>query len=355
MSVPSTAHAFSRRLMIMRAGKVDLIEQPLGPVRPTDVLARTVLSGISHGTELAWFSGRASALHKGWDSATRLFTSDNAPRTYPVAPGYETVARIEAVGTDVEKLRLGDLVYLDRPHADMHVVDEDTAVNGLLPDGVSAEQAIFYPLTRVALGGVHDAGVQIGDEVVVTGLGVVGLLAAQLASHAGALVIGIDRYPLRLRAAADLGITVLDATAVRDVAAAVRAATAGRGADAVIEASGSYALLHQAIRTAGVSTQVATVSSYHGDQTGLSLGEEYQRNRITLVPSTTMGGVPHPRHPAWDLARLNSTARSFVNDCTLTTAAFITHRVPFTEAEAAYALIETAPEETIKVVLTYDD
>jgi threonine dehydrogenase-like Zn-dependent dehydrogenase len=182
----------------------------------------------------------------------------------------------------------------------------------------------------------------------------VGLLAAQLARKAGARVIGVDRYALRLKAAADLGIHVLDASAVQDVAAAVRAATGGRGADAVVEASGSYALLHQAIRTAGLCAQVATVSSYHGDQTGLSLGEEYQRNRITLVPSTTMGGVPHPRQPAWDLARLNATARGFVNDGTLATAEFITHRIPFTDAATAYTLIDAAPETTVKVVLTYD-
>lgn len=350
----TTMHAFSRQLMIVRAGKVEIVEQPLTVLGPTEVLARSVLSGISHGTELAWYRGKAAALHKGWDPGNRLFTADGSPRAYPVAPGYETVARIEQIGTDVEHVRPGDLVYLDRPHADLHLLDQDTARRGLLPDGVRAEQAVFYPLARVALGGVHDALVQLGDQVVVTGLGVVGLLAAQFAAKAGAHVIGIDRYPLRLQTAAELGISVLDATAVRDIAAAVRAATGGRGADAVIEASGSYQLLHQAIRTAAIAGRVATVSSYHGNQQGLSLGEEYQRNGITLASSMTMGGVPHPRHPAWDLDRLNATARAHVDDATLTTAELITHRVAFTEAEKAYDLIDTAPETTIKVVLTYD-
>ncbi len=61
---------------------------------------------------------------------------------------------------------------------------------------------MFYTLARVALGGVHDAGIRLGDAVAIIGLGVVGLLASQLARLAGAtLVIGIDRYRLRLEAA----------------------------------------------------------------------------------------------------------------------------------------------------------
>jgi threonine dehydrogenase-like Zn-dependent dehydrogenase len=139
-----------------------------------------------------------------------------------------------------------------------------------------------------------------------------------------------------------------------DLAAHVRDLTGGRGADAVVEASGSYRLLHQAIRCAAPAGRVATVASYHGDQRGLSLGEEYQRNRITLVSSMTIGGVPRRAYPAWDLDRLNTTVRDLVNDGGLTTGELITHRISFSDADAAYDLIDTAPETTIKVVLTYE-
>lgn len=213
---------------------------------------------------------------------------------------------------------------------------------------------MFYTLARVALGGVHDAGIRLGDAVAITGLGVVGLLASQLARLAGAtLVIGIDRYRLRLEAARRLNVHVIDATQVTDPAARIRDLTSGRGADAMIEASGSYQLLHQAIRCAMPAGRVATVASYHGDQHGLALGEEYQRNRITLVPSMTIGGVPACGYPAWDLDRLNATARALVNNGALATSDLITHRIPFADADTAYDLIDTSPETTIKVVLSY--
>jgi threonine dehydrogenase-like Zn-dependent dehydrogenase len=101
-------------------------------------------------------------------------------------------------------------------------------------------------LARVALGGVHDAALSLGDTVVVVGLGTVGLLAAQLARHAGATVVGVDRYPLRIEAADALGLhAVLNQPGV-DVAARVRARVGPAGVDAAIDASGTYPGLHEA-------------------------------------------------------------------------------------------------------------
>lgn len=214
---------------------------------------------------------------------------------------------------------------------------------------------MFFTLARVALGGVHDAAISLGDRVVVVGLGTVGLLAAQMARRAGARVIGVDRFPLRTAAAEDLGITAILATPGADVAATVRDLAGAAGTDAAIEASGSYTGLHEAIRCLRVGGRVATVASYHGQQPGLRLGEEYHRNRITLVSSMTVNGCPQRQYPAWDLNRLNTTARDLVTSGRVRTAGLITHRIPFAHAPRAYALIADTPHNTIKVVLTYED
>ena len=100
-----------------------------------------------------------------------------------------------------------------------------------------------------------------------------------------------------------------------------------------IEASGSYRLLHQAIRSVRACGRVVTVASYHGDQRGLLLGREYHRNRITLVSSMTVNGCPQRGHPEWDLDRLNTVARGLVLDGTLAGTELITHRIPFTGAQ----------------------
>ncbi|TWJ20737.1 threonine dehydrogenase-like Zn-dependent dehydrogenase [Micromonospora endolithica] len=353
---PRTAHAPPcSRVMITGPGQVEIVREHLPALGPDAVYAESVVSGISHGTEMAWVAGDAAALHRSWDSQRRIFL-DGAGRDFPVAPGYETIARVTAVGeAAVGKVSIGDLVTLDRPHGTAHIVPADAAVASRLPAGVDAERAVFFILARVALGGVHDAEVRLGDTVVVVGLGTVGLLAGQLARLAGAAkVIGVDRYPLRLDTADSLGITPVHAATDDDIAVQVRKLCGPQGADVAIEASGSYGGLHEAIRCVRIGGQVATVASYHGDQNGLRLGEEYHRNRITLVSSMTVNGCPQRAYPAWDLPRLSATARDLVIRGHVHVDSLVTHRFPFDQAAEAYHLIAQRPEETIKVVLTYD-
>lgn len=342
------------RLLITGPGRIELIEQHLPPPGPRDVYAHTVLSGISHGTELAWLRGQAAALHRSWDGTRRMYLAGPG-RDFPVAPGYESIARVVQVGDEVAAVRVGDLIAVDAPHATGHLVSEAVAGAGRLPAGTDPEQAVFHILARVALGGVHDAHLQLGETVVVMGLGTVGLLAAQQARLAGASVIGVDRYPLRVQAARALGIEAIQTTPAGDVAARVRQFTGPAGADAAIEASGSYQGLHEAIRCLRVAGRVATVASYHGDdQTGLRLGEEYHRNRITIYSSMTINGCPHRNHPLWTLDRLNTTAQEMISAGAVRTQGLITHRIPFPQAALAYALVADTPQDTIKVVLTYD-
>ncbi len=342
-----------RRLLITGPGTVELIAEHLPPLGDHDVYVRTVVSGISHGTEIAWLHDDAAALHRRWDTGRRFYR-DGPGRDFPVAPGYESIGRVAQVGTKVTAVTIGDLIAVDAPHADGHLLTETAATAGLLPGGVGPERAVFFILARVALGGVHDAALSVGDSVVVVGLGTVGLLAAQMARHAGATVIGVDRYPRRAAAAEALGVNAVVAEADIDVAATVRDRVGAAGADAAIEASGSYTGLHEAIRCLRVGGRVATVASYHGEQPGLRLGEEYHRNRITLISSMTVNGCPQRGHPAWTLDRLNTTARKLVTDGVVRTEGLITHRVPFDRAADAYALITDTPQDTIKVVLTYD-
>jgi 2-desacetyl-2-hydroxyethyl bacteriochlorophyllide A dehydrogenase len=342
-----------RRLLITAPHTVELIAHHLPPLGAHDVYLRTVLSGVSHGTEFAWLTGQAAALHRDWDPRQRFYR-DGPGRAFPVAPGYESIARVTQVGSAVTAVAVGDLIAVDAPHADAHVLTEMVAAAGRLPENLDPEQAVFGILARVALGGIHDAALAVGDAVVVVGLGTVGLLAAQIARAGGAAVIGVDRYPLRCEAAEALGIPALVAEPGLDVAAQVRQFVGPDGADAAIEASGSYTGLHEAIRCLRVGGRVATVASYHGDQTGLRLGEEYHRNRITLISSMTVNGCPQRGHPRWTLDRLNTTAQHLITSGRIRTAGLITHRIPFDRAADAYTLITDTPQDTIKVVLTYD-
>lgn len=342
----------NRHVMITGPGRIELTESPFPQAGAREVLAATVLSAISGGTEIGWLRGEAPALHCTWDAASRTYRPGPG-RLYPIAPGYESVARVIDCGAEVTGVRPGDLVIADRPHAEWHVLDGAEAAAAALPEHVTPEQAVFSILARVSLGAVHDTGLVVGDTVVVMGLGVVGLLAAQQAQLNGATVIGVDRHPLRCQAARRFGIAAVVA-GDGDVASQVRDLVGSAGADAAIEATGAYAGLQEAIRCVRVGAVVTTVASYHGRQDGLRLGEEYHRNRVTLRSSMTVNGCSHRLHPRWDKSRLDGVARQQIAEGLISTDGLVTHRFPFADAAKAYELLLTRPEDAVKVVLTYE-
>ena len=90
-------------------------------ISPTEVRARALVSGISHGTELQLWRGTSPFAGKRFDPELRLFVEGEEAAAYPLRPGYEWVGRVEEVGGEVRDVRPGELVHLPRPHAETQV------------------------------------------------------------------------------------------------------------------------------------------------------------------------------------------------------------------------------------------
>jgi threonine dehydrogenase-like Zn-dependent dehydrogenase len=347
----------SRELVFVEPRKAVVRAAQEETLAPGTVLCRTILSGISHGTEFNMWLGAAPRFSKGWDEELRLYSSDIPPKMYPVRPGYETVALVEEVAPGVRHLCPGDLVWLDRPHRDWHIVPESEAAEYKLPQNMPAEQGIFVALTRVALTAIHDSGVKVGESAVVVGLGAVGLLIAQIARLAGCYpVIGVDPKLSRRRLANDYGFETLDPGADVDVARVVRSLTAKTGpsgADVVFEASGTYDGLALGMRTASVAGTIVAVSTYTGNAASIALGEEFHRNRLTLLASMSHNDCPPRGGYLWNFQRLMRTGIRLLADGAVDGRSMITHRLPLNRAADAYELISADPD-VIKVALTYE-
>ena len=202
------------------------------------------------------------------------------------------------------------------------------------------------PMQALALGDVLATGwhcarmaeVTAGDVCAVIGLGPVGLMAVLAAREQGAeRVLAIDSVPERLALAKTLGAEPVDAR-VTPPLGAVRAATAGRGADAVLEAVGSAAagtLAFELVRAGGT---VAVVGVHHEASIPFSPGAAYDRNltfRIGRCPARSVMDELIP------VARRHRTAIE----------ALFTHRVGFEHGPAAYAMFDARREGCIKVAL----
>jgi 2-desacetyl-2-hydroxyethyl bacteriochlorophyllide A dehydrogenase len=318
-----------------------------------EVLVRTLYSGISAGTELTAYRGTNPYMTKRWDADARLFVEGEPTFAYPLdAWGYEQVGVVELVGEGVTAVAPGDVVWGIWGHRSSGVLSEARLAGHVLPDGSSPLCGVFPRIGAVALNAVLDADIHVGETVAVFGQGVPGLIAAQLARLNGGTVVAVDRIARRLELARKLGAAVVvDASAER-VAETIKGLTDGRGADVVIELTGSAAVLHEAIRAAVYAGRVVSAGFEQGDAAGLRLGEEFHHNRIELVSSQISNVAPRLSQ-RWSVARLERTVVDLRLEGRLELEPLISHVVPAAQVADAFRLLDERPHEAVQVVLDF--
>jgi 2-desacetyl-2-hydroxyethyl bacteriochlorophyllide A dehydrogenase len=324
------------------------------PLRPDEVRIRTLYSGVSAGTELSQYRGTNPFMNRRWDETSRLFVTSSVPSwSYPVRNlGYEEAGEIIEVGSAVTEVRVGQRVFGTWGHRTHHVARSDYARDRLLPQDADPRIGIFSHIGAVALNGVHDAAIRMGDLVVVFGLGVPGQIVAQAARASGATVIGVDPVEQRRAVALQLGADRVLDPAAGSVAERIKSETGGRGADVCIEVSGAAPALAEAIRTVAYSSRVVAMGFFQGEARGLALGEEFHHNRIELICSQISGVSPAASH-RWSKPRLWQTAVRLQYEKRLNLLPLITHAVAFAEAPSLFARIDAGEPGMLQSVLTF--
>jgi 2-desacetyl-2-hydroxyethyl bacteriochlorophyllide A dehydrogenase len=286
--------------------------------------------------------------------------------------GHEFVGTVVAAGEDVADVAEGDRVlgcfatacgrcFFCR-RGDFHKCDEGRTFGhgrtlGAL-QGAQAEQVLVphanLTLRRVPAGmsddcalfagdvmgtgwhAVDQAGVRPGDSTAVLGLGPVGLCAVQAARAAGAVkVIAIDTVEDRLRIAETLGAQPVH-LAEDDPAAAVKAATDGRGVDAAIDAVGHPDALELACRVTRKAGTVSAIGVY-AERIQLHMG-------LVWIKALTLKA-----RPANVIAHVDRVL-AMMDGGVLDPTPLVTHHMPLAEAPEAYAVYDR--REALKIVLT---
>jgi 2-desacetyl-2-hydroxyethyl bacteriochlorophyllide A dehydrogenase len=323
-----------RALWFVGPRQVQLRAAELDPVGDDDVRVRTIFSGVSAGTELLAFRGELPAdlaIDESFGSGTF---------TYPFRYGYSAVGEIEEVGRAVRGLARGDVVFAFHPHAECFVA----STQELLPvGGLEPRLAVLLPYVETALQIALDAGSVFGEPVLVSGLGVLGVLVSCLIQRAGGDVIAIEPQPWRREAAAELGIA---AVAPHDAAAAAPP----DGVPLAIECSGNPAALTSMLGLLGHEGTVLVASWYGTKPVTLPLGGDFHRRRLT-IRSTQVSTIPAAAAGRWDRRRRIEHARDLANSLPL--AALASHTIPFGRAADGYQLLDAGSEGVIHVAFGY--
>jgi threonine dehydrogenase-like Zn-dependent dehydrogenase len=321
-----------------------------------EVLVRTTISGIKHGTEINTYRGIVPFVDRVFDPSLRAFRplrdTEKARPFFPHRMGSWAAGVVAQVGSDVTRFEPGDRVHGAWKHRQTVIVAEGELYP--ISDQVDDETMVFSDPARFALAGIHDAAIKLGDRVAVFGLGAIGMLALQMARLSGAgQVFAVDPIPERLVLAKELGADLALNPADGEAGLAIKEAAGGVGVDVAVEISGVYDALQQALRCVHQEGLVVTVSFY-GDKSGcLDLSSEWHHNRITLRSSMPAWGCSHRWQPMWDMARVERVAISLLEAHKLRIKPLIGARIPFERAAEAYAMIDESPEDKVKILLTY--
>lgn len=314
--------------------QVELRCEDVPPPHGGQALIRSIVSAISHGTELLVYRGQAPT-ELDFDLPT--FAGSFA---LPIKYGYATVGEVvEAPPRDGGEalLRPGDRVFVHHPHQAEFVVDAALPIR--LPDELDVERAIFLANLETALNVVLDAHPRFGERVVVFGQGVVGLLVTQLLARSGMNVTAVDAYEQRRRLAERFGATAVAPPELQETAA-----------DVTIEISGNPAALQQAIDATAVEGTLVVASWYGTKPVQLQLGGAFHRHRLRLV-SSQVSHLDPSLAPRWDRDRRMRLALDLLPRLEL--APLITHRFALDQAADAYRLIDEHPEQTVQVVFRH--
>src|SRR5512140_169603 len=220
-------------LQNMRDGKTVVEDVPVPSVRAGTALVRTAASLVSAGTErmvvefaekslVGKARSRPDLVRQVLDKARREGLIPTVQSAFnrldqPMALGYSSAGTIIELGADMQGFTVGQRVACAgggyAVHAEYGVVPRNLLAP--LPDNVDFEAAAFATLGAIAMHGFRLARPQVGERVAVIGLGLLGYLAAQIASAAGCSVFGVDVDSQRVALAASFGLQAAErATAV---------------------------------------------------------------------------------------------------------------------------------------------
>jgi predicted dehydrogenase/threonine dehydrogenase-like Zn-dependent dehydrogenase len=362
-----------------RTGNLKVAEVPAP--RPGDgrLLVATRASLISSGTEKqlidlakASLPGKAMARpdlvrrvvrNIGRDGLRPTMEKVFAKLDTPIPLGYSLAGTVLEVGRNVSGYAVGDRIACAGAglanHAEINAVPKNLCVP--IPSGVDDRDASFVTLGAIALQGVRQASLTLGERVVVLGLGLIGLLTVQLLKASGCRVLGFDPNPERAALSRELGADAAVSGGLHEAAAGF---TGGRGADAVIltASTKSSEPINQAAEVSRLKGRIVVVGlvgmtidrePFYKRELDLRLSMSYGPGRHD--PDYEIAGHDYPLpYVRWTEQRNMSAFLDLVAEEKITPKAFVTHTFGIAEAERAYEIMQSGAPH-LAMVLTYPD
>jgi predicted dehydrogenase/threonine dehydrogenase-like Zn-dependent dehydrogenase len=351
-------------LQNMHNGQTVIEDVPIPSVRNKFALVKTACSLVSAGTErmLVEFAeknlvqkatSRPDLVKQVLSKAQREGLLPTIEATFnrldqPMPLGYSSAGTIVEVGSGLDGFAVGDRVACGggnyAVHAEYALVPRNLLIK--LPDTVDFESAAFTTLGAIAMQGFRLAKPQLGDRVCVIGLGLLGLLAAQIARAAGCTVFGIDLSAKRVQLANEMGFKAVERSNCEEAA---QGFNQNRGFDIVlicadtpandpIELAGKLARDHGSVVAIGAVGLNIPRKVYYEKELDFKVSRSYGPGRYD--PTYEEGGQDYPfGYIRWTEGRNMESFVELMAAGKVDVHPLISHRFEIESASTAYELI----------------
>ncbi|WP_334015700.1 bi-domain-containing oxidoreductase [Alteromonas sp. S167] len=354
-------------------GETSLVDVPCPKAKKGNVLIETTKTLVSVGTERMLVDfGKSGWIEKARSQPDKVkmvldkVKTDGFSATYdavkskldqPLPLGYCNVGTVLDGGDT--GFEAGTRVVSNGNHAEVVRVPKNLVA--AIPDGVDDESASFTVLGAIAMQGIRLIKPTIGETVVVTGLGLIGLLAVQILKANGCRVLGIDFDSAKCELAKQFGAEVVDLSKGEDALVAAEAFSRGRGVDAVLitASSKSNDIMHQAATMCRKRGRIVLVGVV-----GLELSRaDFYEKELSFQVSCSYGpgrydeeyedkGKDYPfAFVRWTEQRNFEAILDLMASGTVNVKPLVSHRFAIDDAKAAYEKLDD--RASLGIVLDY--
>lgn len=365
----------------LKDGTMELLEVPFPALKDGHILVRNFYSVISAGTEgktvkdaRLGYIGKAKARKDEVKKVITMAQTQGIAQTYntvmskleaPSALGYSCAGQVLEIGAGVEGISVGDVVVCGGAgavHSEVVCVPKNLCVK--LNEPALVREGAFATIAAIAMQGIRQADLRLGENCVVIGLGLIGQLTVQMLKAAGVKVVAIDidqnAVDLAVKSGADLALN-RSADGIED---AINEATRGAGADAIIITAATSS--SDPVEFAGViARKKAKVVIVGAVPTGFSRKHYYQKE-LDLRMSSSYGpgrydveyedkGHDYPiGYVRWTEQRNMQAYLDLLEAGKIEFEHLLSHEFTFEEAPKAYDMIHERSEPFVGIVLKYN-
>lgn len=366
----------------LKSGKMEILEVPFPALNSGYIMVRNHYSVISAGTEgktvadaRKRYIAKARSRQKEVKQVIEMVKTNGLLPTYklvmnkleaPSSLGYSSAGEVIAAGEGVTRFKVGDLVACGgntASHADVISVPVNLAVK--VPKSVSLKQATFSTIASIAIQGIRQADLRMGENCLIIGMGIIGQLSYKILEASGMNPLGVDVSEGQVEQSKNAGIKNVYNRNQEGIEEIIISFTNGYGADAIIITAGTSSL--DPVEFAGtLARKKAKVVIVGAVPTGFSR-MHYYKKELDLRMSFSYGpgrsdmsyeekGIDYPiAYVRWTENRNMQSYIDLLASGRLNIAPLISHTFSLEEAPKAYDMILARQEPISGVVIQYDN